>query len=175
MTYVVSWGSKVAGSHPAVPAPGPVREVDAMPLRPSWGKAGASLMGIASRKATRIREFTDASPAELLETASATTAIQAAKILESHYDKWLRASGPLDNVTPWDRDFGFSMVTLSNYQLTNQINFFFNDRKTVEDRLGELRPGTQLTIVGKISEIRAHNITLKKCEIESVTAESDTI
>jgi hypothetical protein len=145
-----------------------------MPLRPSWGKAGASLMGIVSRKATRIREFTDASPAELLETASATTEIQAAKILKPHYNKWLRVSGPLDNVTPWKPDYGFAMATLSNYQLTNQISFFFSDRKTVEDRLGGLRAGTQLTIVGKISEIGVHNITLKECEIESVTAESDT-
>jgi hypothetical protein len=131
-------------------------------------------MGIVGRKATRIREFTDASPAELLEAASATTAIQAAKILKPHYGKWLRVSGPLDDVTPWDRDYGFAMVTLSNHQLTNNISFFFNDRRTVEDRLGGLRPGTQLIIIGKISEIRAHNITLKECEIESVTAESDT-
>jgi hypothetical protein len=133
---------------------------------------GRAKDGQANSPVIPDREFADASPAEIMSVFQGNTAIQSDKLLRPHIGKWLRVTGPLHNVTTWSPTGHFSQVTLDNFTGNNiWMWFVFNDKRVVEGRLAALRIGTQLTIVGKISEIGRLGITLEECQIESVVSE----
>ena len=116
------------------------------------------------------REFSDTGPEEIMKVLKENTGIQADKLLRPYYGKWMRFSGPLADVSPWTPYAKFATVSLSNYSVsTTNVIFYFQNRNVVEGRLAVLRPGTQLTIKGEISDIDPLWIQLNRCEIESVS------
>jgi len=114
------------------------------------------------------REFSDASPSEIRNTFEANTEIQAAKLVARHYGKWLRATGPVDNVGEWKP--GGASLTLKNYGVMSDsyMFFWFTDKSVAEGVLAKLQRGVRVTVIGKIQKVDILCISLTACEIESI-------
>lgn len=114
------------------------------------------------------REFADATPSQMLKTFEDNTAIQAAKLVSRHYGKWLRATGPINDVGEW-MSCG-SALTLENHQVMSDsyMTFWFTNRSVAKRTLAVLQRGVSLTVIGKIDSIDSLHISLTDCEIESI-------
>ena len=120
------------------------------------------------------RTFSDVGPEEILELFKGRTEIQGEMLARPHIGKWLRVSGKLDSVDPWDNLTKSSTVTLKDFQVSTGglLLFGFSDQETVESRLAILGVGTAVTIVGKIDSVSSNFIGLEDCELESVRSQS---
>lgn len=119
------------------------------------------------------REFTDATPSEIMRNFHNNTEIQARKLTEPLIGKWLRVSGRLDDVGHPIAGTSSSLVTLKGWNYIDSgsncvgIHFWFSDTEVVNGRLSVLPRDTAMTIIGQIEEIIPHYINLIDCEIES--------
>jgi hypothetical protein len=113
------------------------------------------------------RVIIDATPAYLVGFFKGHTHIQAEKLTEAYRGKWLKVSGPLGDVMG---------NTSERAQVTFARNapifvgryfqvFMYFDRSQWDDRLSVLRPGTKITVIGRIREINRIEVHLENCEL----------
>ena len=92
------------------------------------------------------------------------TSIQAAKLAEAYIGKWLTVSGPIGDVlgaSDLHRMVVFANRTISSY---NTVNMFFRDKEQFS-QLSTLRRGDNITVIGKITEVNAIQVSLDECEL----------
>lgn len=111
------------------------------------------------------REFVEVTPTDLISYFSKQlTDIQAHKLVEAYIGKWIKVSGKLSNVDPF-KD-GFSLVGFDGYSSGKNkfLHMIFRDQKTVE-KLSVMKRGQLLTVLGRISDVKAIRCLLDYCEL----------
>jgi hypothetical protein len=123
----------------------------------------ATPVSIPSPQPVREREFVppDVTVDYLASQFDGRTGIQAAKLVSVYLGKWMRVTGPLGNVGAGPEPY---QVTFAGYN--NRTYMYFRDPRAVE-RLSMLTLGTEIVVVGQITQIRASWVDLADCELIS--------
>jgi hypothetical protein len=118
------------------------------------------------------RVIVDVSPAYLVGLFKDQTAIQAEKLTEAYRGQWMKVSGPLGDVLGSTTEiaqvtfrgnasiFGRSRVGLGYFQV-----FMYFDRGKWDERLAVLRPGSAITVLGRIGRVNRIEVHLGDCEL----------
>jgi hypothetical protein len=114
------------------------------------------------------RSFVDITPAELVGLFADHTSQQGAKLIEPYLGKWLRVTGPLGDVLS-NRGFR-SQVTFEKGSVFDEgyepvTVYMYFERERWDDRLAVLRPGSSITVAGRIREVDRVHVHLEDCEL----------
>ena len=93
---------------------------------------------VPSARLSDGRTLVDVTPGYLMDLYGGHTSIQAAKLVEAFIGKWLRVSGPLNDVTP----NGMVFFESGAFGSTTALVMQFNDRIAIENDLRILRKGS---------------------------------
>jgi hypothetical protein len=110
------------------------------------------------------RIVVDTTPEYLAGFFDEHTSIQAEKLVEAFIGKWIRLSGPLENVAARSKDEVTVFFTSETFGDIMPV-MVFNDRLTIEN-LRVLKRGNQITVVGQIQRVSSMDLKLENCELE---------
>jgi hypothetical protein len=112
------------------------------------------------------REFVNQTPAELVGLYHNMTDLQAQKLLEPFIGRWIKVSGPFQNVRAASSN-GIAWVDLSNNAglRPGQATHLGFDADKWLARLSTLKLGEQLEIAGQIEAVDRHVVYLRHCEL----------
>jgi hypothetical protein len=102
-------------------------------------------------------------PELLVSHFGSRTDMQAAALVERHRGEWMRATGPMTNVRPGGSATATAMVRMQRRAVT--LVMFFDDEPTAR-RLSALNRGDEITVVGKVHEVRRREVVLYECRLE---------
>jgi hypothetical protein len=98
--------------------------------------------------------------------------MQAQTLVDPYIGKWMTVSGPLGNVGI-KNDY-FTQVTFdrvkgmfdegSRFELHGVIYMYFR-KPGSEELLAMLRPGSEITVVGRLKEVNRIDVHLDDCEL----------
>lgn len=110
------------------------------------------------------RTFVDSRPEDLTRVFEEHTEIQARTRVADAIGKWMKVSGPLGNVGDFT---SFAQVTFMYRPSPHpQIYMYFRKKKWF-DRVSVLNRGNDITVVGRISEVKYGELHLDNCELIS--------
>lgn len=171
---VAWWQSRSAGPLPTTNWAGTVRPRlpdAAQPPLISQAVATVAPPATTEPQPERKRVFVNETPEYLTGLFKDRTAIQAQKLADPYYGKWMKVSGPVGSVGSWTGYF--VQVTFDRGDLLRGYMFgepppavfmMFRD-ESVLDRLAILEPGDQITVVGSIERIDRTSVQLRDCEL----------
>jgi hypothetical protein len=99
------------------------------------------------------------------------TDVQAKTLVDPYIGKWMTVSGPLGNVGT--RNDYFAQVTFQNkgmfeegtrFEIHGVVFMYFRDPRS-DERLAMLRPGTEITVVGRLERVTGIDVHLDDCEL----------
>jgi hypothetical protein len=111
---------------------------------------------------TEERSFVDVTPEDLRRVFEEYTEIQARTRVADVIGKWVKVSGPLGNVGDFT---SFSQVTFAHRPSPSAIVYMYFRKKKWFDRLSVLNRGDNITVVGRIREVRGGELHLDNCEL----------
>jgi hypothetical protein len=117
---------------------------------------------VPSARLSDGRTLVDVTPEYLMGLYDGHTSIQAAKLVEAFIGKWLRVSGPLEDVTA----NGMVFFESGAFGSTTALEMRFNDRIAIENDLRILRKGDQITVIEQIERVSSTSVQLENCELE---------
>jgi hypothetical protein len=108
-----------------------------------------------------VRTIVNVTPEYLAGLFDDHTSIQAQKLADTYIGKWMRVSGPLNNVS------SFTSSSQVTFAPTGGVSTYmlFRNRAYVENRLSVLKRGDQITVLGRIDSIERHGVKLDNCEL----------
>ncbi len=112
------------------------------------------------------RIFVPLAPQDLVGIHKGHTEIQAKKLTASYIDKWIRASGTVQNISGGGRKVAVTLLP-EGANMTDSYLMLFLDFQGQEwlERLQILRRGHHLTVNGQIRGINSHSLMLENCEL----------
>jgi hypothetical protein len=113
-------------------------------------------------RAKTDRVMVNATPAYLTGLYKGYTKIQADKLAESFVGKWMKLSGPLNDVTNSSGDY---VVYLENHLFPSGSAVAMRFDKSWKDRLSVLKVGDTIGVLGQIKDIDRVIVFLEKCEL----------
>ena len=150
-----------------------------IPFYPAWTitifvfiAGGITFLAWAKQRWPRRREFTDATPSQIMIKMRSNTDIVADRLLRPYVNQWMRVRGRLNNVGVFLDSVG-SLVSFQDTPDGSYISYVkmtFTDRRVVERRLFGLPRGTEMIVVGRIVHISRQGISLNDCEIETIAS-----
>jgi hypothetical protein len=138
--------------------------------RNSQQQPGADLANIkAAKKAERIFVPPEVTLERLLSFYDESTAMQAAKITDRYLGQWMRVSGVVGSISPFNGYF--SQVSFARPPLFERKTWFdqasiyllFNEPWV--DRLAILKQGDKITAICQIDRIDPATMNLRNCEL----------
>jgi tRNA_anti-like len=103
-------------------------------------------------------------PTELVGYFKGVTHVQGTDATGRYIGKWMRVSGTLQDVRLLTT--GIAQVNFNEWTSGNGWVFcYFSDKNWI-DRLVLMKPGDELTVLGKIDRISSSSVELEKCELE---------
>ena len=108
------------------------------------------------------RQIVDVTPDYLRSFFVEHISIQAQRLIEPYIGKWMRVSGPLDDVS--NNEY-FSQVVFERRPGTHTVTYMYFRQPDRRDRLSVLRRGTELTVLGQIERVNAMEVHLNNCEL----------
>jgi hypothetical protein len=111
------------------------------------------------------RTFVNSTPEDLTRVFEEHTEIQAKTLVADAIGKWMKVTGPLGNVGEFT---SFSQVTFVSGTFLHPIHptiYMYFRKKKWFDRISVLNRGNNITVVGRIREIRNGEIHLDNCEL----------
>jgi len=110
------------------------------------------------------RSFVDITPEDLVRVFKEYTEIQARTRVADVIGKWMKVSGPLGNVGDFT---SFAQVTFALRPSPRATVFMYFRKKKWFDRISLLNRGNDITVVGRISEVKYGELHLDNCELIS--------
>jgi hypothetical protein len=130
----------------------------------------------ADEKKKRIFVGANITPVYLMSLSHepGRTSAQAAVLVEPFMNKWMRVSGVMSDVnyTYVEGERSFVTMTFKKDSSIDPTTWLYHAslymyfRKDWIDRLLILKPGDQLTVIGKIDKVYGYNVSLDFCELE---------
>lgn len=114
--------------------------------------------GDISPSSGRIFLGPDITPQFLYSRLEGYTAIQAKKLLDIYVGKWMKLSGAVDHVS--ESSDGSCLV-----RFRGEIRIYMSFEKKWIDQLSILRPGSNITVIGRIESVEAMGVNLGNCEL----------
>ena len=108
------------------------------------------------------RTFVDSRPEDLTRVFEEHTEIQARTRVANAIGKWMKVSGPLGNVSDFT---SFSQVTFAHRPFPHPTVYMYFRKKRWFDRVSVLNRGNDITVVGRIREVRYGELHLDNCEL----------
>jgi hypothetical protein len=121
-----------------------------------------------SRTLLESRTFVppELTPQRLFSFYRQNTAIQGAERIKSHVGQWMRVTGTIGEILPFNGYF--SQVTFKRSFLSNfgdpVIFMYFCDAQII-DRLKILERGDKITVVGQLKDVDLLSVHLENCEL----------
>jgi hypothetical protein len=108
------------------------------------------------------RTFVDSRPEDLTRVFQEHTEIQARTRVADAIGKWMKVSGPLGNVGDFT---SFAQVTFVHRPSPHPTVYMYFRKKKWFDRVSVLNRGNDITVVGRIREVRYGELHLDNCEL----------
>jgi hypothetical protein len=108
------------------------------------------------------RTFVDSRPEDLTRVFKEHTEIQARTRVADAIGKWMKVSGPLGNVGDFT---SFAQVTFMYRPSPHPEIYMYFRKKKWFDRVSVLNRGNDITVVGRISEVKYGELHLDNCEL----------
>jgi hypothetical protein len=108
------------------------------------------------------RSFVDVTPKDLRRVFEEHTEIQARMRVADVIGKWMKVSGPLGNVGDCTSSL---QVTFAYRPSPRAVVYMYFYKKKWFDRLSFLNVGDNITVVGRIREVRGGGLYLDNCEL----------
>lgn len=108
------------------------------------------------------RSFADVPLEDLMRVFEEHTETQARTLVADVIGKWMRVSGPLGDVGDFT---SFSQVTFAHRSPPSAIVYMYFRKKKWFDCLSVLNRGDNITVVGRIRDVRGSELHLDNCEL----------
>lgn len=121
----------------------------------------------ASQYSLEERDFVHEAPKDLRAIFKAHKPIEARKLAESYYYRWLRVRGPFGDIGGWVEPMSSAFAFFANLNDPG-VGMIFNDENVYNERLSTLKKGNIITVIGQIELIDQSIVVITNCELESV-------
>jgi hypothetical protein len=110
------------------------------------------------------RIFVDVTPQFLVGLRKGRTTAEGARLLRPYVGKWMKLSGPVNDVSPPDTS-GRPSLVISFEEKTDRASvvMFFDQSRW--ERLSTLRAGQTISVQGEISDVHSSILLMLDCEI----------
>lgn len=119
-----------------------------------------------SERERRVFVGPEITPTFLNSLLGGHTQMQADNIVAVYIGKWITLSGSVSQVTASDSSSVFTRSSLVTFdQARGEPMVFMHFDEQWKEQLSILRPGSRITVVGRITKIYRLGINLEQCEL----------